>query len=60
MSPLKKIETPDKKYTGTQRQPCISREHNPTGHIVLTGGEYEWTCPSCGEVQRFTVPEIRW
>ena len=35
--------------------PCISPLHEPPMHIVLKPGEYEYTCPSCGEVTKFTV-----
>ncbi len=37
------------------KPPCISHEHNPPMHIVLPPGEYEWTCPACGQKIRFIV-----
>jgi len=39
-------------------KPCLSPEHNPPTHIVLSAGTYEYTCPSCGKVMVFTVPLI--
>lgn len=38
--------------------PCLSTEHNPPMHIVLDAGEYEYVCPSCGKITKFTVPLI--
>ncbi|GJQ43688.1 MAG: hypothetical protein JETCAE03_31860 [Ignavibacteriaceae bacterium] len=37
---------------------CTHPEHNPPSHIVLSPGEYEYTCPSCGKITKFTVPLI--
>lgn len=37
---------------------CLSPEHNPPTHMYLEPGEYEYTCPSCGHVTTFIVPEI--
>lgn len=34
---------------------CISREHNPPNMMVFSPGEYEHTCPECGNVINFTV-----
>lgn len=39
-------------------QPCLNREHNPPGHIVLQPGVYEHICPGCGKKQTFTVHRI--
>lgn len=39
-------------------QRCIHPNHNPPMHIYLTDGIYEYTCPSCGHVQRFTVNHL--
>ena len=38
--------------------PCVHPEHNPPTHIVLQPGVYEYTCPGCGRVVRFTVNGI--
>ena len=40
-------------------QACYSPEHNPPAYIVLGDGVYEYTCPSCGKVTRFTVSNPR-
>ena len=50
---FKKIE--DSKW---EINTCKSPEHNPPMHIVLQPGNYEWTCPQCGNVQIIIVPEI--
>lgn len=34
---------------------CMSPEHNPPGHIVLSPGIWEHTCPGCGDTTTFTV-----
>jgi hypothetical protein len=49
--PTKKISD----LPGTPGKPCLSRDHNPPGHIVLEPGVYEHTCSRCGKKQRFTV-----
>ncbi len=36
---------------------CRDREHNPPSHMVFQPGIYEHTCPSCGNVIQFVVPE---
>ena len=36
--------------------PCLSPQHNPPMNIHLDPGEYEYTCPACGESFRFVVP----
>ena len=38
--------------------PCLSHEHNPPSHMVLSPGTYEYTCPACGETTTFVVPMI--
>ena len=37
---------------------CRHPEHNPPTHIVLEPGEYEHTCPGCGEKIKFIVQRI--
>jgi len=37
------------------QETCTSPEHNPPNMIVLSPGEYEYTCPKCGHTQRFFV-----
>jgi hypothetical protein len=37
---------------------CNDPEHNPPSHMVFEPGIYEHTCPNCGKVTRFTVPQI--
>ena len=41
-------------------KPCLSSEHQPPSHMVLSPGKYEYTCPACGEKTVFTVPLITW
>lgn len=52
--PLKKIDD-DKTWTGNV---CRSLEHSPPSMMVYKPGTYEWTCPTCGHVTRFTVPPV--
>lgn len=49
LSPLRKIR---------DIKPCLDPAHNPPSHLYLEGGEYEWTCPSCGKKVEFVVPSI--
>ena len=35
--------------------PCSSPEHFPPKFMVYEPGEYEYTCPQCGHVTKFTV-----
>jgi hypothetical protein len=49
---LRKIKEPSKE------EMCLSSAHNPPSHIVYSPGEYEYICPVCGKVTRFTVPLI--
>ena len=39
-----------------EEKTCRHREHNPAGMVVRQPGNYEHTCPGCGNVQNFTVP----
>jgi hypothetical protein len=36
-------------------EPCLSPEHTPPMHYNYTPGTYEYTCPGCGKVYRFTA-----
>ena len=36
-------------------EPCMSPAHNPPTMILLEPGVYEYTCPNCGKVTRFSV-----
>ena len=45
---FRKIDNPKEK------KPCSSPSHNPPNMIVLPAGIYEYTCPTCGEVQIVT------
>lgn len=40
------------------KPPCMSSEHNPPSNIVLDPGEYEYTCPSCGNKTVFVVQSV--
>ena len=37
---------------------CRHPEHNPPANIVLSPGTYKHTCPGCGKVTVFEVPQI--
>jgi len=37
---------------------CLNPEHNPYTMYVYEPGLHEHTCPGCGNVITFTVPEI--
>lgn len=52
--PLKKIAD-DKTWT---RNVCHSPEHDPPSMQLFEPGTYEWTCPACGHITRFTVPLV--
>ncbi len=45
--PLKKLRD--------EKPPCMHPEHNPPSHMVLSPGEYEYTCPHCGHKVVFSV-----
>jgi len=47
--PLKKIRDINLKEV------CNDPQHNPPMYRCFGPGEYEWTCPTCGEKQRFTI-----
>lgn len=38
---------------------CMDPEHHPPSHIVLEPGVYEYTCPACGRVTRFMIPNLQ-
>ena len=63
VSRVKKISEPIDKQWGLKKvrdysKACLHPEHEPPKHIVLSPGEYEHTCPGCGEIKRFVVPLI--
>ena len=37
---------------------CLSQEHNPPTHIVLTAGDHTWVCSNCGQETTFHVPLV--
>lgn len=41
-----------------KQKPCCSPEHNPPSHMVYAPGEYEYQCPACGHITKFTVHGI--
>lgn len=58
--PSKVVPPPHKGGTrrigdNTEVKICRNPEHNPPTMVVLPEGQYEHTCPSCGNVQNFTV-----
>lgn len=54
--PTRRIDD-EKTWTPASVKPCQHPEHVPPGMIVLEPGRYEHTCPGCGRVIYFTVPE---
>ena len=42
----------------TPEERCRHPDHDPAGSIVLSPGDYEHECPSCGKKQYFHVPLI--
>lgn len=50
MSPTEKISEPD--------PPCRHPEHLPPSHMVFPPGTWKHTCPACGKVTVFKVPQI--
>lgn len=63
----RKLYEPEKWWAGVRSKPsglvrlgdiygqCRHPEHNPPCHIYLNDGNYQYTCPSCGHIQTFTV-----
>lgn len=43
-------------FGGWHTKPCLHPEHLPPKHLVYDPGEYEYTCPACGNKIRFIVP----
>ncbi len=37
---------------------CTDPSHNPPGYQVFSPGKYKHTCPSCGNVIIFVVPQV--
>lgn len=58
--PLRKIEHKNYSWVKSFKpfKPCMHPEHNPPSHMVFEPGEYEWECPGCGKITKFTVPYI--
>jgi|WetSurMetagenome_2_1015567.scaffolds.fasta_scaffold774547_3 hypothetical protein len=57
---IKKMPNINKIVGGTKKIkdgpiPCTHPEHTPPSHMVFSPGEYEHTCPACGNKIRFTV-----
>ena len=55
---LKKIRRPGTSWD--YPAPCRHPGHNVPANLALEPGEYEWTCPACGHVVRFYVPQSEW
>lgn len=36
---------------------CMNKEHEPPASQYFEPGIYEHTCPACGKITRFVVPE---
>lgn len=56
--PTKRIgDVPERigKWVLGDKERCLDLDHTTTAYIVREYGVYEHTCPSCGEVHRFTV-----
>jgi hypothetical protein len=57
--PLRRLPDPVNTESWKWRRPtCYHPEHNPPGLVHLKPGRYEWTCPGCGQVTIFTVPNV--
>jgi hypothetical protein len=55
---IRKIaDAPQTTTMGGWSLPCQSPEHNPPAQLVLEPGLYEHTCPRCGRVMQFSVPQ---
>lgn len=54
---FRKIDPPNNPWSPPQEF-CKDPAHNPPTMIVLEPGEWEWTCPSCGQTQIIYVPQI--
>lgn len=52
--PIRKIDKPKKSWN---RPICYHPDHNIPNMMVFEPGTYEHTCPGCGKVTTFTVPE---
>jgi hypothetical protein len=60
---MKKIDGGTKKIEGGTKKikdfkPCLHPMHNPPSLMVFSPGEYEHTCPGCGNTIRFSVPGV--
>lgn len=57
---LEKLPMPEPciRWKCERKKICLSPRHNPPSHMVLDSGKYKWTCPDCGEVQIFEIPDI--
>ena len=40
------------------KPPCRDQAHNPPGYLSMQPGQYEYTCPRCKHVTKFTVPLV--
>lgn len=60
--PFRRIEKPERhlSWEHRERDRCLDPSHNPPTHIVLEPGEWEYTCPSCGEVRHIRVEGPQW
>lgn len=50
---------PTRKIADLPEKGCTHREHFPPQWQVFEDGIYEHTCPGCGHVTTFTVPQWR-
>jgi len=50
--------TPNTVRIAAPKPLCRHPEHNPPGAMLFQPGTWQHTCPSCGEVTTFEVPEI--
>lgn len=41
------------------KPPCISPEHNPPSHMVITE-PMKWRCPACGAEVMVYPSSVRW
>ena len=52
--PFVPVDQPEK-YV---KPPCLSPEHSPPTHIVLSPGRHKYVCPACGKEYIIDIPFI--
>lgn len=56
---IKRVKSGFKKFIPLKpSKRCQHPEHKPPTHYVYKPGYYEYECPSCGKVTKFTVRQV--